>query len=79
MKKILMIIAATSAIWASVVFGLDYYNGVYILFSTTMESLVDQYASIYNAAHKLHQAYLQCRNATLMNKEPQKKRKASSP
>lgn len=64
MKKILITFAATTALWASVAWGADKLQYIYVLSPATIQSLAEQYEQVYNAGYAAYRAYQACKNST---------------
>jgi hypothetical protein len=62
MKKILITFAATTALWAGVVFGAMKTEQVYVLSAANMRSLEEQFTDVYNAGYAVYKQLQKCQS-----------------
>lgn len=62
MKKILITFAATTALWAGVVFGAMKTEQVYVLSAQDMRGLEEQFAEVYNAGYAVYKQLQKCQS-----------------
>lgn len=64
MKKILITIAATTAVYAAVVYSLLHFQYYFLLSQTDMGSLQEQFEQVYNEGFKYYKLFMICKNST---------------
>lgn len=60
MKKILITFAATTALWAGVVYSAVATEQVYVLSAANMRSLEEQFTDVYNAGKAAYIKWQRC-------------------
>jgi hypothetical protein len=61
MKRFIYTISATTAVWAAVVFGLVFFNQVYILIPSEAESIIEVFKERNILIDELYKALVTCK------------------